>query len=42
MEKLEESSNNQKLGFIQHVLKFEDEDKGHMLNLVQYTILAIC
>ena len=41
MEKLEESSNNQKLGFIQHVLKFEDEDKGHMLNLVQYTILAI-
>lgn len=41
MDKLEESSNNQKLGFIQHVFKFEDEDKGHMLNLVQYTILAI-
>lgn len=41
MEKLEESSNNQKLGFINHVFKFEDEDKGNMLNIVQYTLLAI-
>lgn len=41
MEKLQESSNNGKLGFIQHVFRFEDEDKGHMLNIIQYSVLAI-
>lgn len=41
MEKLQESSNNGKLGFIQHVFRLEEDDKGHMINIVQYAVLAI-
>ena len=37
MEDTEESKKN----FFKHVFNFEDESKAEMLNIVQYTLIAI-
>jgi hypothetical protein len=43
MESFDETSKNasSKVGFIKHVFNFEDDSKAEMLNLIQYSLLAI-
>lgn len=42
MDNLEELSGiNSKRGFFKHVFSFNDDDKGEMMNVVQYAVIAI-
>ena len=43
MESLEETSKNisSKMGFIKHVFNFEEESKGEIFNLIQYSTIAL-
>ena len=43
MESLEETSKNlsSKMGFFKHVFSFDDDSKSEMLNIIQYSILAL-
>ena len=40
MESLEEKANSSK-GFFKYVFNFDEDSKGEMINLVQYSVLAI-
>jgi len=41
MEVLQESSNSAKHSFISHVFSTTDEDKGELLNVVQYSLMGV-
>lgn len=41
MESLSESSNSSKPGFFKHVFNFEDDSKSEILNIIQYSLIAI-
>jgi hypothetical protein len=41
MDSLNESSNSSKPGFFKHVFNFDDESKSEMLNIIQYSLIAI-
>jgi hypothetical protein len=41
MESLSESSNSSKPGFFKHVFNFEDDSKTEILNIIQYSLIAI-
>ena len=43
MESLEETSKNisSRMGFFKHVFNFDDDSKGELLNLVQYSTIAL-
>jgi hypothetical protein len=41
MESLTESSSSSKPGFFKHVFNFDSDSKAEMLNIIQYTILAL-
>ena len=43
MESFDETSKSasSKTGFIKHVFNFEDDSKAEMLNLIQYSLLAV-
>jgi len=43
MESLEETSKNlsSKMGFFKHVFSFDDDSKSEMLNIIQYSVIAL-
>lgn len=41
MDSLNESSNSSKKGFFNHVFNFEDDSKSEILNIIQYSLIAI-
>ena len=41
MDSLSESSSSSKPGFFKHVFNFEDESKSEILNIIQYSLIAI-
>jgi hypothetical protein len=41
MDSLSESSNSSKPGFFKHVFNFDDESKSEVLNIIQYSLVAI-
>uniref|UniRef100_A0A6C0KVG5 Uncharacterized protein n=1 Tax=viral metagenome TaxID=1070528 RepID=A0A6C0KVG5_9ZZZZ len=41
MDSLSESSNSSKPGFFKHVFNFEDDSKSEILNIIQYSLIAI-
>jgi hypothetical protein len=41
MDSLSESSNSSKPGFFKHVFNFEDDSKTEILNIIQYSLIAI-
>jgi hypothetical protein len=41
MDSLSESSSSSKPGFFKHVFNFDDESKSEMLNIIQYSLIAI-
>ena len=41
MDSLSDSSNSSKPGFFKHVFNFDDESKSEILNIIQYSLIAI-
>lgn len=41
MDSLSDSSSSSKPGFFKHVFNFEDESKSEILNIIQYSLIAI-